>query len=59
MNELMSGITGESEQSTAEADVLIQTIFYLLCKLETQEDPYFGSRFIEEVTYINNFMHED
>ena len=27
--------------------------------METGEDSYFGAKFLEEVTYINNFIHED
>ena len=59
MDELMQGITGQEDLQTAEADTLIDTMFYLLCKLETSECQYFGSRFLEEVTYINSFIHED
>lgn len=59
MTEFMNGVTGESAEQTAEADNLIETIFYLLCKLESYECHFFGSRFIEEVCYINNFIHED
>ena len=55
----MRGVTGEAENSTAEADKLIETIFYLICKLENSDDVFFGSRFLEEVTYIDTFIHED
>ena len=58
MKELMLGVTGETE-TTAEADNLLETIFYLLCKLEHGNETCFGSRFLEEVTYIASFIHED
>lgn len=34
-------------------------IFYIVVALQTSETNFLGARFIEEVTYIDNFMHED
>ena len=42
-----------------EADHLIQVIFYILCTLKSSEAKYLGARFIEECTYVDEFMHEE
>lgn len=38
---------------------MIVVIFYVLVSLQTSEAKFLGARFIEEVTYIEQFMHED
>ena len=61
MNEVMAAFSGTSTDGGAahEADNLIVVIFYLLTNLQSSEAQFLGARFIEEVTYIDNFMHED
>lgn len=59
MTEFMAGVSGGTEEETAEADNVIEMVFYILCKLETPECTFLGARFLEEVVYVNSFIHED
>lgn len=49
------GATGE----ISDADVIFNMVFYLVTELKTEDCQYLGARFIEECSYIDNFMHED
>ena len=42
-----------------EADFLITVVFYVICTLKSSEAKYLGARFIEECTYVDEFMHEE
>ena len=61
MNDFMAAINGNGNVNSGphEADNLIVVIFYIVVALQTSETNFLGARFIEEVTYIDNFMHED
>ena len=59
MQEIMSAVNGSQTTGPHEADHLINVIFYLLVSLQSNEAKFFGARFIEEVTYIDSFMHEE
>ena len=57
----MAAIIGASSQygQVPEADHLITVIFYIICTLKSSEAKYLGARFIEECTYVDEFMHEE
>lgn len=61
INDFMAAINGvaSSKGQVAEADVLIQVIFYIICTLKTTETKYLGARFIEECTYVDEFIDEE
>ena len=61
VDELMAAIMGVATQKgqVPEADFLITVIFYLVCTLKSSEAKYLGARFIEECTYVDEFMHEE
>lgn len=51
MDELM-GMDPESNEC-AEADKLVYLIFYVLCTLQSRDNPQLGARFIEECHYVD------
>lgn len=57
MDELM-GVDPDSKEC-AEADKLIELIFFVLCSLRSSENPHLGARFVEECFYVDQFMHEE
>lgn len=59
VNEFMAALNGAANSGPHEADNLIVVIFYILVSLQTSEAKYLGARFIEECTYVDNFIHED
>lgn len=59
MGDVMAAISGAQNSGPHEADNLIVTIFYILVTLQSSEAKFLGSRFIDECTYIDSFMHED
>lgn len=59
MQEVMGAISGSQNSGPHEADNLIVTVFFLMVTLQSSEAKFLGSRFIDECTYIDSFMHED
>lgn len=57
MDDIM-GLMGEAGE-ISDADVLFNMIFFIMLKLQADDCPYLGARFIEECSYIDAFLHED
>ena len=57
MDDLL-GVLGETGE-ISDADVIFNMVFYLVTTLRTDDCQYLGARFIEECSYIDNFMHDD
>lgn len=57
MDDIM-GLMGEAGE-ISDADVLFNMIFFILLKLQSDDCPFLGARFIEECSYIDAFLHED
>ena len=60
-SELMAAMMGVANQRgiVAEADYLITVVFYIICTLKSTEAKFLGARFLEECTYVDEFMHEE
>ena len=60
-SEIMAAMMGVANQRgvVAEADYLITVVFYILCSLKSTEAKFLGARFLEECTYVDEFMHEE
>ena len=57
MDDLMGLVS--AHHTTADADDLFKTVFYLIVCLRSDDCSTLGARLIEDCVYIDTFIHQD